>query len=96
MNAFLIDITVAAAIVIAGRIITFQRRGSRYRPGIAWLAWLVTCVNFTLIFKLPVHTPPEPITAILALWQVAFAVLLLRNGGNLAHLIRQLRAPRRQ
>ncbi|QEM80221.1 phage holin family protein [Halomonas binhaiensis] len=91
----MIDIAVMAALVIVGRILTFQRRGSRYRRGISFVAWLVTCANFTLIVKLPGMPPPEPVTTLLAIWQVAFAILLLRHGGNLAHLLRSLHLTRR-
>nr|WP_300309217.1 phage holin family protein [Halomonas sp.] len=95
MNVFMIDIAVVAALVIVGRILTFQRKGSRYRRGVSFIAWLVTCANFTLIIKLPGMPPPEPVTALLAAWQVVFATLLLRHGGNLAHLLRSLHLIRR-
>lgn len=82
------DIAILAAIVSLLRILTFQRRGSRYRRGVSFLAWLAACANIVLIFKLPGMTLPEPAEAGLAVVLVAFAVLLLRAGGNLAHLFR--------
>ncbi|WP_435400060.1 phage holin family protein [Halomonas sp. RA08-2] len=82
------DIAILAAVISVFRILTFQRRGSRYRRGIALLAWLVSCVHVTVIVKLPTLDLPEPAAAGLALVLVTIAALLLRAGGNLAHLFR--------
>lgn len=89
------DIAVIAAVIILLRLITYQRRGSRYRPGIAWIAWLMSCISVIVIVKLPFTALPEPITAVVATAMGAFAILLLRHGGNLAHLLRSLHLIRR-
>lgn len=82
------DIAILAAIVSVFRILTFQRRGSRYRRGISLMAWLVSCAHVTVIVKLPTLDLPDPAAAGLALVLVAIAALLLRCRGNLAHLLR--------
>lgn len=82
------DIAILAAIVSVFRIFTFQRRGRRYRRGMSFIAWLVSCAHVTVIIQLPGLALPEPAEAGLAVVLVAFAALLLRAGGNLAHLFR--------
>ncbi|GEN25390.1 hypothetical protein HCU01_33390 [Halomonas cupida] len=89
------DIAVVAAVIILLRLITYQRRGSRYRPGIAWLAWLMSCISVIVIVKLPFVALPSPVTAAVAASMGALAILLLRHGGNLAHLLRSLHLIRR-
>ncbi|MDN3562106.1 phage holin family protein [Vreelandella neptunia] len=81
-------ITIAAALVVVARLLTFRRRG-RYRPGVAITAWLI-------IVAMPVaavYGPPVPELArwLIAAAMVALAIALIRTGGNVAHLIRPLR-----
>lgn len=78
----------AAALVIIVRLLTFRRRGGRHRQGVALVAWLVACANVALIIKLPELVLPTPVTVLLALFLITFAILLLHTGGNLAHLLR--------
>lgn len=80
------DIAILAATVSLLRILTFQRRGSRYRRGISFLAWLLACANVVLIFKLPSLALPEPASIGLAIALVIVAALLLRARGNVAHV----------
>ncbi|WP_431026188.1 phage holin family protein [Halomonas sp. H5] len=80
------DIAILAATISLLRILTFQRRGSRYRRGISFLAWLLACANVVLIFKLPGLALPEPASIGLAIALVIVAALLLRARGNVAHV----------
>nr|WP_103970430.1 phage holin family protein [Halomonas sp. MCCC 1A17488] len=86
VNVF-IEIAILAAIVSLLRILTFQRRGSRFRRGVSFLAWLLACAHVVLIFKLPALAIPEPAAIVLALALVIVAALLLRARGNVAHLL---------
>ncbi|WP_416139080.1 phage holin family protein [Halomonas sp. HK25] len=79
-------LAVIAAVVIIIRIITFRRRGRRYRPGIAVVAWLLVAINTWLAVRIL-------FTGHLDAWWIALllaviAASLLRAGGNLAHLLR--------
>lgn len=82
-------VTVIAALVIIARILTFRRNGSRYRPGVAFLAWLavVTCT----VIVVRIIAAGEPEAWWLALLLATTAALVLRAGGNLAHLFRPRR-----
>ena len=77
-------VTVLAALTIIARILTFRRRGSRYRPVVALAAWLTvvacTCIAVRII------SAGEPEAWWLALLLAATALLLLRCRGNLARL----------
>lgn len=81
-------ITIAAALVVVARLLTFRRHG-RYRPGVSVAAWLI----IVLATVLTVFGPPSSDAAgwIIAAAMVALAVGLIRTGGNVAHLIRPLR-----
>lgn len=83
-------ITIAAALVVIARLLTFRRRG-RYRPGVSLTAWLI----IVLATVLTVFGPPPSHTArwLIALAMVALAIGLIRTGGNVAHLIRPLKRP---
>lgn len=83
-------ITIAAALVVVVRLLTFRRRG-RYRPGVSLIAWLI----IVLATVLTVFGPPPSDAArwIIALAMVALAISLIRTGGNVAHLIRPLKRP---
>ncbi|MGQ7261206.1 phage holin family protein [Vreelandella sp. V005] len=82
-------ITIAAALVVIARLLTFRRRAGRYRPGIALAAWLIIVVTTcAVIFGPPTN---ENGRLIIAAAMVALAVGLIRTGGNVAHLIRPLR-----
>lgn len=76
----------AAALVVIARLLTFRRHG-RYRPGVAFSAWLVVVgATWVLFFGLPALLPARiAITVTL----IALAVELINSGGNLAHLVRR-------
>lgn len=82
-------ITLAAALVVIARLLTFRRRAGRYRPGVALLAWMIivatTCVA--------IFGPPPSFAGrwIINAVMIALAIGLIRTGGNVAHLIRPLR-----
>jgi energy-converting hydrogenase Eha subunit G len=77
-------IAITAAVVIIVRILTFRRGRSRYRPGVAIAAWCVLAVCTWLAVRL--ITTGEPDAWWLALVLAGIAALLLRAGGNLAHI----------
>tara|TARA_R110002012_G_scaffold321621_2_gene550190 strand:- start:22787 stop:23059 length:273 start_codon:yes stop_codon:yes gene_type:complete len=82
-------ITIAAALVVIARLLTFRRRAGRYRPGVALAAWLIiVATTCAAIFGPP---PSDPARWLIAAAMVALAVGLIRTGGNVAHLIRPLR-----
>lgn len=82
-------ITVTAALVVIARLITFRRRAGRYRPGVAFTAWLIiVATTCAAIFGPP---PSEAARWLIAAAMVALAVGLIRTSGNVAHLIRPLR-----
>lgn len=75
-----------AALVIILRLLTYRRRGSRYRPGIGVIAWVA--ITACTLLAARIATAGVPAAAGLALVLVAIAALLLRTRGNLAHLLR--------
>ncbi|WP_181872779.1 phage holin family protein [Billgrantia montanilacus] len=77
-------VTVIAALVIIARIITFRRNGSRYRPGVAFLAWLAVAACTWIAVRIIAAGEPEAWW--LALVLAALAALVLRCRGNLAHI----------
>jgi len=82
-------ITLAAALVILARLLTFRRRAARYRPGVALLSWLLVVLTTCLaVFGAP---PNDVVRWLIAAALVALAIGLIRTGGNVAHLIRPLR-----
>lgn len=81
-------ITIAAALVVIARLITFRRHG-RYRPGVAFTAWLIiVATTCAAIFGPP---PSDAARWLIAAAMVVLAIALIRTGGNVAHLIRPLR-----
>ncbi|MEQ4541135.1 MAG: phage holin family protein [Billgrantia sp.] len=82
-------VTVLAALTIIARILTFRRNGSRYRPGVALLAWLLVTACTWIAVRIIAAGEPEAWW--LALLLAAIAALVLRAGGNLAHLFRPRR-----
>ncbi|WP_237673699.1 phage holin family protein [Vreelandella profundi] len=82
-------ITIAAALIIIARLLTFRRRAGRYRPGVALTAWLIiVATTCAVIFGPPATANGRLIIAAL---MVVLAIGLNRTGGNVAHLIRPLR-----
>ena len=81
-------ITIAAALVVVARLLTFHRRG-RYRPGVSLAAWLIIVLATVLAVLGP--PPSDAARWLIALGMVALAIGLVRTGGNVAHLIRPLR-----
>lgn len=81
-------ITIAAALVVVARLLTFRRRG-RYRPGVSLAAWLIIVLATVLTVLGP--PPSDTVRWLIALAMVALAIGLIRTGGNVAHLIRPLR-----
>lgn len=82
-------VTVLAALTIIARILTFRRNGSRYRPGVALLAWLLVTACTWIAVRIIAAGEPEAWW--LALLLATIAALVLRAGGNLAHLFRPRR-----
>lgn len=85
MNAAELTI-VGAALVIIVRLLTFRRRGQRVRRGISIAAWLFISASAWLIAR--IVTAGHPDAWWLALFLAGIAALVLRAGGNLAHLFR--------
>ena len=79
-------LAVIAALVIIIRLLTFRRRESRYRPGVALVAWLLVALNTWLAVRIIAAGHLDAWW--LSLLLIAIAVGLLRAGGNLAHLLR--------
>lgn len=79
-------VTLIAALVIILRLLTFRRRGSRYRPGIGVAAWASIAACAVAIAE--VLATGAPRDAWLTILLPAFAVMLLLAGGNLAHPLR--------
>lgn len=79
-------ITLIAALVIIVRLLTYRRRGSRYRPGIGVAAW--ACIAACAVAIAEVLATGAPRDAWLAILMPLVAVMLLLAGGNLAHLFR--------
>lgn len=79
-------IALLAALVIILRLLTYRRRGSRYRPGIGIVAWVA--ITACTLLAARIVTAGVTDAAGLALVLVAIAALLLRTRGNLAHLFR--------
>nr|WP_300999733.1 phage holin family protein [Halomonas sp.] len=77
-------VTVIAALVIIARILTFRRNGSRYRPGVSLIAWLAVAACTWIAVRIIAAGEPEAWW--LALLLAGTAALVLRAGGNLAHL----------
>ena len=82
-------IIVGAALVIIVRLITFRRRGQRVRRGISVAAWLLISASAWLIAR--IVTAGHPDAWWFALAMATIAALVLRAGGNLAHLFRTRR-----
>lgn len=81
-------ITIAAALVVVARLLTFRRRG-RYRPGVSLAAWLIIVLATVLAVLGP--PPSDAVRWLIAIGMVVLAIGLIRTGGNVAHLIRPLR-----
>lgn len=78
--------TLIAAIVICARLLTFQRRGGRVRRGYSLLAWALIAGSGTMAIRIIAGQ------ACGAGWGIAvvmavFALLVIRAGGNIAHVI---------
>lgn len=78
-------VTVTAALIIIGRILTFRRQGRHHRRAVAFIAWLAVAGSTWLAVR--IIAAGEPNAWWLALLLATFAVLLLRCRGNIAHLI---------
>lgn len=86
LETFVVLIAVLANIITAGRLISYRRGLSRYRPGMAFLAWALIASSGgaaidTVINGAPVSVPQ----AVLA---VVIAVLVWRAKGNVADIVR--------
>lgn len=77
-----------SCVVICLRLFTFQRHGSRFRPGVSLAAWAVMVFTGGLALKLALSGLPFAITPWMAYLSVIFAALVLLSNGNLAHLFR--------
>ncbi|GAA0586896.1 phage holin family protein [Halomonas salifodinae] len=75
-----------ATLVIILRLLTYRRRGSRYRPVFGVIAWVA--ITACTLLAARIVTTGVPAAAGLALVLVAIAALLLRCRGDLAHLLR--------
>lgn len=79
-------VSLMAALVIIVRLLTYRRRGSRYRPAVSLTAW--GCIAGCTLFVARLLTADTPDTAWLAPVLVIAAVWVVATGGNLAHLFR--------
>lgn len=83
---FIPCIVIVANAVTAGRLISYQRRGARYRPGVSFVAYsLIVCSGGQAIDTLFNGTA-------VSMWQAGFSVgmmvLVLRARGNVACITR--------
>lgn len=81
-------IVVAANVATAARLICYQRHGSRYRPVMSVLAYLlIVCAGGQVIDVLVNHSA-------VSIWQagmsVVVAALVLRSRGNVACVVRMV------
>lgn len=79
-------IVVAANVLIAGRLICYQRHGARYRPVMSILAYLlIVCAGGQVIDVLVNRAP-------VSIWDAGFAVvvalLVVRARGNVSCIVR--------
>lgn len=86
MDALVPFVAVIANVITAARLICYRRGRSRYRPAVAFLAWLlIVCSGGAAIDTLVngAHVTP---------WEAGFAVviaaLVLRARGNVAAVVR--------
>ncbi|WP_413615757.1 phage holin family protein [Halomonas cupida] len=78
-------LAVIATLVIIVRLLTFRRRGCRYRPAVAFTAWGVIALSAATLERL--------LTGSAGAWWltgllVTIAILVIRSGGNVADLLR--------
>lgn len=83
---FVALIVVVANLLTATRLICYQRKGSRYRFWMSFLAYaLIVCAGGQVIDVLANHAPAS-------VWQagmsVVVAALVLRSRGNVACIVR--------
>jgi len=86
MDALITLVAVLANVFTAGRLIVYRRAGSRYRPGVSFLAYvLIVCAGGAAIDTLVNGSNVSP-------WQAGFAlviaVLVCRARGNVAAIVR--------
>lgn len=77
-----------SCVAICLRLFTFQRHGSRFRPGVSLAAWAVMVFTGGLALKLGLSGLPFPVTPLMAYLAVIFAALVFLSDGNLAHVFR--------
>lgn len=87
-----------SCVAICLRLFTFQRHGSRFRPGVSLAAWAVMALTGGVALKLAISGLPFTVTPWMAYIAVIFAALVFLSNGNLAHLFRieAHDAPRKQ
>jgi Protein of unknown function (DUF754). len=75
----------------AVRLLTFRRGPSRHRAGYAAASWMIVCTLTATAVKIVfgIQPPPGPVQSIAV---VAFTWCILVHRGNLAHVVRHLRA----
>ncbi len=79
-------ITLIAALLIILRLLTYRRRGRRYRPGVGVAAW--ACIAGCTVVIDRILATGSPGSAWLVCLLPLAATHLLMTGGNLAHLFR--------
>lgn len=81
--------TMITCAAICGRLLTYRRQpGTRHRPGVSWLAWLlIVCTGGEAI-----HIAVTGIEARASIWQLGvllgLAMLTFKAHGNVAAIIR--------
>lgn len=79
-------LTIAACVAILVRLMVFRRDGARYRPGIAFIAWLLAvCVGgYALAILFGLNQPSPFVLGIL----LVLGALVFRARGNVASVLR--------
>lgn len=86
MDAMIALIAVTANVITAARLICYRRGSSRYRPGVAFLAWLlIVCAGGAAI---DTAVNGAHVTKWEAGFAVIIAVLVMRARGNVAAVVR--------
>ncbi|GHC17634.1 hypothetical protein GCM10010082_06110 [Kushneria pakistanensis] len=77
------------ALAICGRLLTYRRRGARYRRPISWLAYGLFVGSGTLAIQiLAGRYVGLPISWSFVILLAVCAVLVYRARGNVAHIVR--------
>lgn len=83
---------VLAALLIAGRLLSFRRRGRRYKRHLNLLAWLLINLSISLaLLFIQRGLPPAPFDTLLTAALALITVWVWHVQGNVADLIQTLK-----